>query len=167
MGYTLNDIKNSKYLTKEDAGEVGLNLTISHVTMEMLENDDKKEQKLVLHWLERTPDGNPVKPMICNVENFQRISTITGNDDTDGWTSARVNVFNDPFVSFGTRQTGGLRVRQPTDQPNAAEQYRQQQAPQSMEQGMSAYEYSQRMENPSMARTQTIPAPDESGIPFE
>jgi len=130
MGITLNDIKNSKYLTKDDAGELGLNLTIAGVRMEELENDGKKEQKACVHWLETDPrTAQIVKPMVCGVTNFQLISMVAGQSpetaDTDGWTGLRVNVYNDPTIAFGTRVTGGLRVRRPTDVPTPGEVYRE------------------------------------------
>jgi len=130
MGITLNDIKNSKYLTKDDAGELGLNLTIAGVQMEELENDGKKEQKACVHWQETDPrTAKTVKPMVCGVTNFQLISMVAGQSpetaDTDGWTGLRVNVYNDPTIAFGTRVTGGLRVRRPTDVPTPGEVYRE------------------------------------------
>ena len=144
MGIKLADIKNSKYLAKDDAGETGFNLTISHVVMEELENDDKTQMKAIVYWQE--PD---VKPMVCGVTNYSRIAQINGQvpeeADTDSWRGLRINVYNDPFVMFGNRQTGGLRIRHPTDQQNPAERYRQEQpaqeVPGSFEQAMDESDY--------------------------
>lgn len=148
MGITLNDIKQSKYLTKEDAGEAGKDLTIQTVVMEQVGEDSQghPEMKAVIYWME------PQKPMVCNVENFQRISRITGQGDTDFWPNTRICVYNDPFVSFGNRQTGGLRVRPVGGQT----------VPQSVEQGIS--QVSQAVRSPTTDMNRQGPVVDTTGF---
>ena len=106
----LSDIKESKYLAKDDCGEAGIVLTIDRVVGEKVGEDQRgnEEHKPVMHFQEQN-----VKPLIVNVTNFETIAEGTGLDDSDNWGGQRIKVYNDPNVSFAGKRTGGIRVRTP------------------------------------------------------
>ena len=106
----LSDIKESKYLAKDDCGEEGIVVTIDRVVVEKVGEDmqGNAENKPVMHFQEQN-----VKPLIVNVTNFETIVEGTGLEDSDNWGGQRIKVYNDPTVSFAGRRTGGIRVRTP------------------------------------------------------
>ena len=127
---------NSKYLTKDDVGEDGVNLTIAgfkRITMapslmvsstssgsmrirypdgltpfENLEGDHGDEEKTIMGFVE---EG--YKPMVLNKTNSQLIPLLTGAENPGEAKGKQVNVFNDITISFGGRITGGIRLRKP------------------------------------------------------
>jgi hypothetical protein len=107
---------NSKYLTKDDAGEDGLILTIKGVRLETLKGDDGDEDKVVLHFEE------DVKPMVLNRTNSQLIGIATGAKNAGEAKGKQVVVYNDPTVSFGGKITGGLRIKKVAGAPKPAPQ---------------------------------------------
>lgn len=101
----INEIKNSKFLKKEDVGE-GVIVTITDCTEENTAKEGSTpEMKWALHFRELE------KPMVLNSTNAQIIAKITGKDDTDDWIGARVELYSDPSISFGGKLVGGIRVR--------------------------------------------------------
>lgn len=96
--------KDSKYLTKDEVGEQGKNLTINNVSREELESDHGAEVKTVLHFT----DG---KPMVLNQTNKELLKVVLKAATVGDLMGKTVNVFNDPTVSFGGRVTGGIRIR--------------------------------------------------------
>lgn len=96
----------SDYLSKEDVGEQGMNLTIAGFKMEMVGNGADADNRCVMAFQE--PD---VKPMIVNKTNMNRIKHITGAETTGQAVNKVVNVYNDPMVEFGGKLTGGIRIR--------------------------------------------------------
>lgn len=102
-------VKNtSKFLTKEDCGEAGRNLTIFRFAQQQVGKDGEQEMKYTIEWQERD-----VKPMVLNKENATRLKMIAKSDDTDQMTGIVVNVYSDPFVQYGGKAVGGLRIRPP------------------------------------------------------
>src|SRR5210317_1924671 len=118
----LSDIKESKYLAKDDCGEEGIVVTIDRVSIEKVGEDmqGNAENKPVMHFKEQ------VKPLILNVTNFETIVHGTGMEDSDDWGGQKIKVYNDPTVSFAGRRTGGIRVRTPKKQAPQVEQVREQ-----------------------------------------
>lgn len=107
MGFNIDDLKESKYLTKNDVAKPIL-VTIrgwDHVNVETSGNAPK--MKYVLHFNE------VAKPMVLNSTNGQVIASITGSKDSDGWVGKKIVLYNDPNISFGGALTGGIRVRAP------------------------------------------------------
>lgn len=103
--------KESKYLTKDEVGEVGKNLTINNLTREEMDTDNNKsEVKTVLHFTEG-------KPMVLNQTNKELLKVVLKANTVGDLMGKTVNVFNDPTVSFGGRVTGGLRIRAAVDKP--------------------------------------------------
>lgn len=105
---------NSKYLTKDDAGEDGLILTIKGFRMETLKGDDGEEEKMVMHFVE------DVKPMILNRTNSQLVGVCTGARTAGEARGKQIVVYNDPTISFGGKITGGLRIKKIAGQPRPA-----------------------------------------------
>jgi hypothetical protein len=104
---SVNDLKSSKFLKKEDVGEGSL-VTIRAVTQENVAKEGvDPEMKWVLHF------DQFEKPMVLNSTNGQIIGKITGiEDDIEvGWIGKQVVLYNDPNVSFGGKLMGGIRVR--------------------------------------------------------
>jgi hypothetical protein len=105
---------NSKYLTKDDAGEDGIILTIKGFRMETLKSDEGDEEKMVMHFVEN------VKPMILNRTNAQLVGVCTGAKTAGEARGKKIVVFNDPTVGFGGKITGGLRIKKVAGQPKPA-----------------------------------------------
>jgi hypothetical protein len=96
----------TNYLRKEDVGEAGVDLGIKSFHTEDVGNDGEKESKLVMSFT------NPAyKGMIVNKENGSRLKITLKTDDTDLMIGRVINVYSDPFVAFGGKTVGGLRIR--------------------------------------------------------
>lgn len=95
-------LKQSKFLTKDDAGE-GILVTMRSLKEQNVEQEGKPEKmKWVLHFDE-------CKPLVLNTTNIASIERIHG-DETDDWIGKQIVLFNDENVSFGGEITGGVRV---------------------------------------------------------
>lgn len=101
----------SKYLAKADVGLKGRVLTIKGFRKELVKGDDGEEEKVVMHFEE-----DDVKPMILNRTNSQLIGIVTGAATAGEARGKKVLVVNDPTIAFGSKITGGLRLR-PSDVP--------------------------------------------------
>jgi hypothetical protein len=104
----------SSYLKKEDVGEGGRDLIIKKFEREELTHDEKTEMKLVLYFTDPS-----YKPMVINKENGSRLKMVLKTDDTDVMVGKVINVYSDPFVAFGGKTVGGLRIRTPQQAANA------------------------------------------------
>ena len=109
--------KVSNFLSKEDAGEDGVILTIKGFTMETVKGDDGDEQKVAMHFVE---DG--YKPMILNNTNSNILAKITGAATAGEARGKQVVVYDDITVSFGGKVTGGLRLKKVAGAPAAPRQ---------------------------------------------
>jgi hypothetical protein len=112
----LNDIRQSKYLKREDCGD-GVLATISGLTQENVAKEGAEADiKTVMHFHELD------KPMVLNSTNAQAVARITGiTEDIDrAWVGAKVVIYDDPNVSFGGKITGGIRIRAPRLPKSAA-----------------------------------------------
>ena len=107
---TWNDLvpSESKYLKKEDVGESGINLVITKFTRETIGQGNDQEEKAIIHF-----QGN-AKPMVLNKTNAERLKLIFKTDNPDDVIGKPVNCFNDPFIEFGGKITGGIRIRPAT-----------------------------------------------------
>jgi len=102
------DLKNSRFLTKEDC-DPPIKVTVSHVEQtNVAPADSKPEARWVVHFQQAD-----VKPMVLNSTNGQSIKAITGSAESDVWTGAEIVLYCDPSVSFGGKLIGGIRVRAP------------------------------------------------------
>ena len=103
----------SDYLTKDDVGTAGKNLTIAGFKMETIGKGDDADERCIMGFSE------DVKPMVVNKTNMNRIKHITGAETTGQARGQCVNVFNDPMVEFGGKLTGGIRIRPATNAPES------------------------------------------------
>ena len=104
---SVNDLRSSKFLKKEDVGQ-GVLVTIRSVSQENVAKEGAEpELRWTLHFDEFE------KPMVLNSTNGQIIGKITGIEDEIefGWVGKQVVLFHDPNVSFGGKLIGGIRVR--------------------------------------------------------
>jgi hypothetical protein len=97
--------KESNYLTKDDVGLTGKNLTIASFTRENVAPQGE-EIKTVIHWTSSD------KPLIVNQTNKNRLKSICKGTKVADFIGQTVNVYNDPYVEFGGNVTGGIRIRE-------------------------------------------------------
>ena len=101
----------SKYLSKEDVGEQGMNLTIAGFSITKVGQGADADDRCILHFNE----GN-VKPMVVNKTNMARIKHVTGAETTGQARGKAINVYHDPMVEYGGKLVGGLRIRAAANQ---------------------------------------------------
>ena len=108
----------SNYLKKEDCGN-GILVTVKEVRVEDVGgNGDPQDAKPVVHFHETD------KGMVINRTNAEIMTQAMGTDDTDGWIGKQIVLYNEPNIWFGSKQTGGIRVKpaqamgQPVPQPS-------------------------------------------------
>ena len=105
----INQMKESKYLKKEDFGQTGRNMVIAGLKHEDVSLADKPEEmKYILYF------NGEQKGMVLNQTNIQLIAHAAGSTETDDWKGKTVNVYEDPTVMFAGEMKGGLRVRPAT-----------------------------------------------------
>lgn len=98
-----SELKQSKYLKKEDCGDDGILVTIVSLKQENVAPDNKPEElKFVLGFKE-------CKPLVLNGTNTRLIEKALGSDETDDWIGKQVVLFNDENVTFGDEVVGGVR----------------------------------------------------------
>jgi hypothetical protein len=98
-----SELKQSKYLKKEDCGDDGILVTITGLKQENVAMDGKPDDlKWVIHFQE-------VKPMVLNTSNSQLIEKALGSDETDDWIGKKIVLFHDENVSYGGELVGGIR----------------------------------------------------------
>lgn len=107
----INQLKESKYLKKEDCGQ-GILVTIKGLSEEnMAMEGQAPDLKWCIHFQEEA------KPMALNSTNAQAIAKITNSEETDNWPGHKIVLYEDPNISFGGKLVGGIRVRAPRNQP--------------------------------------------------
>lgn len=107
MGINRSDVKQSRFLRKEDIG-AGITLTVKGVNKENVAPANQKEDKKVcVFFIEHE------KPLVLNLINFNSIAKITGSEDSDGWLGKKVTLWYDDTIEYGGKTTGGIRVKAP------------------------------------------------------
>lgn len=80
--------------------------TISYVSCEEVTGTGgKSENEVVAHFYDN------IKPMILNKTNLTAIEKIYGTPYVEDWKGCQIQIYFDPLVKFGRKQTGGLRIR--------------------------------------------------------
>lgn len=103
----INQLKESKFLKKEDCGP-GILVTIAKLTEEnMAMEGEKPDMKWCVHFME------DVKPLALGSTNAQLIAAAVGSEETDDWAGKKIVVYSDPTIVFKGKVTGGIRVRAP------------------------------------------------------
>lgn len=105
---------NSNYLKKEDVGEDGVILTIKGFKQETIKGDAGEETKIIMYFME-----SDYKPMVLNNTNATILGKITGCETAGEARGKQVVVYEDPTVSFGGKNTGGLRLKKVQGAPAA------------------------------------------------
>ncbi len=119
----VSDLKDSKFLTKEDCGDDGIAVTIAGwKEMDVSMESEPARMKYILEFQETDKAGKPIKALVLNNTNGQRIQSITGSDDFDDWIGHRITLYNDKSVMFAGERKGGIRVYVPQQAPAAARQ---------------------------------------------
>ena len=107
---TVDDLKESKYLTKGDVGN-GKLLTIKEWKKEDVSMENQPaSMKYVLYFDEEK------KGLVLNNTNGKRIQSVAGSADFDDWAGTKVVLYNDPDVEFAGKTVGGIRIRAPKNQ---------------------------------------------------
>ena len=101
----VDDLKTSKYLTKNDC-EPPILVTIEKWDkVDVSKASQPADIKYVLYFKEED------KGMVLNHTNGKRIAKIASNADFDNWIGKQIVLYNDPTVEFGGEEVGGIRVR--------------------------------------------------------
>ena len=94
----------SNYLKAPDITPEGQTMTVLKVVEEQVGRD--QEKKLVVFFAENE------KGLVMNKTNIQFLIDTVGGE-TDEWVGEEVVVYNDPAITFGSKTTGGLRIKAP------------------------------------------------------
>ncbi len=111
MSPNVDDLKQSRFLSKKDVAKPILLTIKSYEQMNVARERDEPDMRYVLHFQEA------VKPMTLNITNGQLIAAIIGSKELDDWVGHKIVLFFDPTVSFGVELVGGIRCRAPRNQP--------------------------------------------------
>ena len=101
----VNDLKNSKFLAKEDVEPDKLVTIESYEETDVSMDDKPAQMKWILHFKEMD------KPMVLNKTNGMLIASIVGSEEFDDWIGKKIVLYNDKSVMFAGEFTGGIRVR--------------------------------------------------------
>lgn len=102
---TVNDLKDNRFLTKEDVEPDVLATISSYDRMDVSMESEPRKDKWVLRFKELD------KPLVLNVTNGQLVAAIVGSDDFDRWIGQEIVLYNDKTIMFQGKLTGGIRVR--------------------------------------------------------
>ena len=110
-----DDVFPSKYLKAADLNGKSVTVVIATATFEKLRGSDGKEQdKIVLSF------RNHKKTFALNRTNFDAVTDIVGDDETDSWPGHRIELFADKTNMAG-KTVDCVRIRAPAqrDLPKA------------------------------------------------
>lgn len=101
----IGEMKESKYLKKEDVGQGKLVTITSMEQQNVAMEDQPPEMKWIVYFAE-FPKG-----MVLNWTNIQLIAKAVGSEETDDWKGKKIVIYEDENVSFGGKLVGGIRCR--------------------------------------------------------
>lgn len=104
----IGEMKESKYIKKEDVGEAGKTLTIRELKHENVAGENQPEEMRYIMFFKEAQKG-----LVLNWTNIQLAAQICGSEDTDDWTGKAIQLYEDPSISFGGKIVGGVRLRKP------------------------------------------------------
>lgn len=136
---SVNDLSNSKYVTKEEAGK-GILVTISGFKkVDVSRESEKEDLQFILLFHECKPlvlkktNGNKIAEIMHEVYGVTRDNEddgegnmIPANENFEYWIGKKIVLWNNPDVEFRGKITGGVRVRAPKGQPTEEQQARTQ-----------------------------------------
>jgi hypothetical protein len=103
----ISEMRESKFLKKEDVGRGVLGTISGCDQMNVAMEGAGQELKWCLHFRELE------KPLVLNSTNIQLCAQICGSEDTDDWKGKSIVLYVDPNVSYGGKLIGGIRIRAP------------------------------------------------------
>lgn len=106
----INQIKNSRYLSRGDVGG-GILVTIKDITQEDVAMEGEPEK---LRWCMGFVEKE--KKLVLNTTNAQLIAQYLKSEETDNWIGHKVVLYDDPTIAFGGKLVGGIRARAPKNQ---------------------------------------------------
>ena len=107
MGLNKSTAFPSNYLSKDDL-DSPIIATIAFVRFEEIKNQGGSEEKAVVTFHEQA-----IKKLVLGaLVNWNIIEAAYG-PDTDNWCGKKIEIYHDPNIMFGAKQTGGTRVRIP------------------------------------------------------
>ena len=102
-----SEMRESKYLKKEDVGR-GMLCTVAGVKqMNVAQEGEHQELKWCMTFQETD------KPLVLNATNIQMCEQVFASDDTEWWINKKIVLYTDPNVSYQGKLIGGIRVRAP------------------------------------------------------
>lgn len=112
MGFNVNDLKKSKYITQRDVDPPILVTIVGSKEANMALDGADPDYQWTLLFKEID------KPLVVNPTNGQLIQAITGKENSDDWIGHKIILYVDPAISFRGKITGGVRCRAPEQQRN-------------------------------------------------
>jgi hypothetical protein len=101
----------SKYLKCPDLTGQAIIVTIERASYEILKTPDGKEQgRTVLYF------RNAKKAFPLNMTNFDAVSEIVGDDETDNWPGHQIELYPDK-TTMGGKVVDCVRIRAPAQAP--------------------------------------------------
>lgn len=98
----------SKYLKKQDFPTPQIVTIAKFDNQNVAREDEPEDKKWVVYFAEHGDKG-----MVLNPTNIQLLKIAAGVDGPDQAIGKKVEVYEDPTVSYGGKITGGLRIRAP------------------------------------------------------
>ncbi len=109
-----SEMKDSKFLRKEDVGEGAL-LTVTGCEQQNVAPAGAAQE---LKWCLTFSETE--KPLVLNSTNIQLCEQIFQSDDTDAWLGKKLVAYTDHGISYAGKVVGGIRVRAPKVKAKAA-----------------------------------------------
>jgi hypothetical protein len=107
--------RQTKFIQKseiENSPHGAILVTIRDVSEENVALEFKPEEiKYVIYFEEN------YKPWTPGIETLETIKRINGSGNVDDWPGTKIVLFIDPNVKFGGKVVGGIRCREPKNQP--------------------------------------------------
>ena len=116
MSPSVSDLKESKFLTKEDCDPAIIVTITGWDQVDVSLESGPAKMRYVLNFEETD------KPFVLNSTNGNRIQLLTGKGDFDEWIGTKITLFNDKTVEFGGKIVGGIRVHVPQQPLPTAQQ---------------------------------------------
>jgi len=111
MGFNVEDLRDSKFLTQNDVDPPVLATITGSRKFDVSLDSEEPRIKWTLSFRELE------KPLVLNMTNGQIIAAMVGSDNSDDWIGRQIVLYKDPNVSFAGKLVGGIRCRAPKNQP--------------------------------------------------
>ncbi len=105
-----NEALPGNYLAKEDF-DPAVTAAVIGVEIEDVQGEHGMEKKPVLYVRNTVTGESYSRGIILNGTNWDALVDLTGEEDSDDWSDANVEIFHDTTIMFGKRKVGGIRMR--------------------------------------------------------